>query len=361
MVGDSADALCVRRRSEPWLLRIPLPVAYRVLAFLARDDMAALLPCSPNIWHEWKEACWALCRPSVAHRRLERASAALQKWLDGVPLHVPPPRKAGQLCQVKTNLNESAVNCRTCEQAVRSSLHQGLQPVKRTTCQDAEAAALLRPLLSDESADVRCVAATCLGYLGSAVHDAALTALAKRVQEDTSQSVRHAAVVAMGELGPVAAPHAKAVAAALRDPCPHVSARAREALSSLGAKAAAQECVNLLRDGDRYVRARAVSVLGRLGHEAAAHAGAVSALLQNDDSLDVRMTAHSALMNMQIPRRGSRQGILLPPSDAALAIQASQWRLKHPLPCLGDIADRGRKQWRTFETEERVSKRCKWS
>mmetsp|Transcript_19152 Transcript_19152/g.42984 ORF Transcript_19152/g.42984 Transcript_19152/m.42984 type:complete len:345 (-) Transcript_19152:35-1069(-) len=344
MMGYGADDICDRRQFEPWLLRLPLPVAYRMLAFLARDGMACSLRTSHGIWQEWREACWALCRPSVAHRRLEKASAALQKWLDGVPQHVPPPRKAGQLMQVRTSLSDSAVSCRTCEQAARSLLQQGLQPVLRTICQDAEAAALLRPLLSDESADVRSVAATCLGFLGSAVHHAALTALAKRVQEDASQGVRLAAVVAMGALGPVAAPHAKALAAALRDPCPHVSARAREALSNLGADAAAQACVNLLRDGDRFVRARAVSVLGRLGHDAVAHVGAVTALFHNDDSLDVRMTAHSALVNMQSPR----QGVLLPPSDAALAIQASHRRLKHPLPCLGDVA-------------ERVSKRGRWS
>mmetsp|Transcript_54538 Transcript_54538/g.130094 ORF Transcript_54538/g.130094 Transcript_54538/m.130094 type:complete len:360 (-) Transcript_54538:104-1183(-) len=320
---------------EPWLLRLPLPVAYRALAFLSRDEMAWLLLTSPAIWKELREACWALCRPSVAQRRLEKASSALQKWLEGVPRHVPPPRKAGQLSQVRTSLSDSALSCRACEQAVRGLLHQGLHPLSHACCkhksQDVEAAALLRPLLSDESADVRRVAATCLGCLGSAVHDAAVTALAKRVQEDSSKDVRLAAVNAMGALGPVAARHAHAVALALRDTCQHVSAMAGQALPLLGAEPAAELCVQLLQDDDRFVRARALAVLGRLGRGASPHIRAVAAKM--DDAEDnVRTVARSALMSIQRPV--SARGVLLAPSETAMAVQAmdpQRPRLVHSL------------------------------
>lgn len=271
------------------------------MSYLPSHSAVSLATASRDVHAEFGHGTIALARPGLAKHRVEAVVVALREALRGRPW--AEPRGYRTVVRLAERLGASLlqINVGDMEEDARTCLANGLEPPWHKWA-DEDASEQLMPLLSDSSADVRRAAAASFGRLGSAAGASGAAGVAGLLR-DVSGDARLAAVEALGRLAAVAAPHVEAVAAALRDPCPHVCARAMEALgpTRLGARAAGP-AAGLLGDGDRYVRARAAASIGRLGAGAAGHAEALLPLLE-DAHEDVRRSARSALRGVLGPAR----------------------------------------------------------
>jgi len=269
----------------------------RTLASLAPASAAALVCASRALYSELGDACASLCLPAAALRRSADCADVLRRAL--VCRTWTQPRRSKELLQIIATLERDGPGCSILESANRASLSRGIAPrlsrgARNSSLPDAMAAQALGKLLQDKCCDIRRSAACGLGRLGALAAEH-VGALGQLLSQGEPEEVRLAAVEALGLLGPVAQTQSEAVARALRDPNPHVCARALEALRRLGV-ASAPYSAALLGDGDRYVRTRAAAALGRLGAGAIDHVGAVAALLADaNEHQDVRGAALQAL------------------------------------------------------------------
>lgn len=274
-----------------------------VVGFLPAQCAAALRRTCRHNQQELADACIAICRPAAACRFAANAARALQRELRSRPCL--EPIKSRLLSNVAERIEQDLPICDAAEASGRARLYRtdndmAMAPIDACDLPDFIAAASLASLLESPHATpyVRSIACVGLGQLGPAVQPHVGT-LEEQLKHESAE-VRILAVEALGFLGPTAVPVATSVAAMLRDCCPHVCARAGEALRRLGGRApsaVAQSVGNLLKDQSRYVRARAVFVLGRMGAGAAGQVEAVAALLV-DEHRDVQAVAHQALSNI---------------------------------------------------------------
>jgi len=157
------------------------------------------------------------------------------------------------------------------------------------------ACAALRPLLDDDSPDVRYATALSLGRLEDR---GSVDRLMRMLAEDPESMPRQAAAVALGDIGaPQAAP---ALARALFDAPADVRFQAASALPLVDPAAAVEPLRRALQDADAEVRATAAAALGDLRDDGSRD---TLARLVEDPDIRVRMEAAMALA-----RQGDRRG-----------------------------------------------------
>ncbi|CAK9111720.1 unnamed protein product [Durusdinium trenchii] len=175
-------------------------------------------------------------------------------------------------------------------------------------------------LLEDSCFRVRKAAAAFLSLLGHCSGSHSKLEISRSfchaLHRETSSEVRCATVDAMGQFVCTTSLQEEqtmmllaTLSHSLKDPCPHVCARAMAALNlvskcSRDLKLVALPAAHLLTDNDRFVRARAVSTvatLGRLGDVT----GVVADLSMRckDSSPEVQQIARAALRHLRPPGR----------------------------------------------------------
>lgn len=163
-----------------------------------------------------------------------------------------------------------------------------------------EKAAAALPALSSDLADkdprVRLRAAEALALIARVTPASVPDLIRTLGDEDTF--VRSAAAEALGNIGAAAVPP---LSRALTDPKTVVRSAAAQALGKIGppAASAVQALVETTKDPDPTVRSTAVWALGALGTTAREAAPVVRALMDKDDSEEVRYAAKDALSRIE--------------------------------------------------------------
>jgi hypothetical protein len=150
----------------------------------------------------------------------------------------------------------------------------------------------LLPMLEDESAGVRSIAARALGDVPAERAVPALVA----VLDDPDENVRGNAVQALGAIG--SADGVEPVLQLLQDEVEWVRIRAIHTLAMLGAEEAIAAAIDLLSSDDGRTRNRGIEILGIMGSHRGLPA-AVQAL--QDESAWVRQSAVIALIQIGSP------------------------------------------------------------
>lgn len=137
--------------------------------------------------------------------------------------------------------------------------------------------------------------------------------------------IRCVAIKALGQMGAPAAPHAKAIAAALADSDSKVSREAVLALGRIGGPEAAGAAAEILRSPDVIIRRNAAAALKLIGKPSSELvAKATSAVLQDSNS-DVRRSAARVLCSLgdsALPYQAQAQVALFEDTDPAVRCAA---------------------------------------
>ncbi len=199
----------------------------------------------------------------------------------------------------------------------------------------ARARAALRPLLREESADLRYTAALSLGELRDGE---AVDALVEQMEGDGNPLARQAAVIALGMIG-----DARAVAPlvkALRGGGPEVRFQAATSLAQVDRTAASGPLRAALADDDPEVRGAAAAALGEVGDPGAA--GALAPLLQ--DGPAIRFEAAVALARLG-DRRGTAVLVEALRGDPDHRLLAAEHLFRCPDPELAPVLRRELGRW----------------
>ena len=158
------------------------------------------------------------------------------------------------------------------------------------------ASVALRPLLDDDSPDVRYAAALALGRLGDRE---AVDRLIHMAQQDEEPMPRQAALAALGDIGDPRA--TETLCEILTSPLADMRFQAVAALPRVAPELAPGQLSRALDDTDPEVRAGAAAALGDLRHLPARDR--LAEMIRGEDDLQVQLEAAAALARM-----GDRRG-----------------------------------------------------
>ncbi|MGE3804108.1 MAG: sister chromatid cohesion protein PDS5 [Gemmataceae bacterium] len=173
--------------------------------------------------------------------------------------------------------------------------------------------AVAKALRTDESVEIRTLAAQSLGQMGEDAEDAA-SALAESVKSDKADQVRATAAAALGKLGTKGKSSASALATAVKDKAAPVRQAAVESLGLIGADPndVLEAVLTSLKDPDAKVRFQGVVTLFKLGPKSAALAvpDQLNNMVAKDDSAAVRAKTAEVLNNLGKDAAGAATGLI---------------------------------------------------